>query len=339
MKKKKNNDNKKRKGTVKSYCLSALGMALLLAVALLLPRLVFETQDNYRMNSTRLEKRDTLDIAYINSEYEKSMYERMHYLAGMEKEDIAVSAIRYDGKDEADRKNELQEILSQEWVFRLMEATAYFYGEFYEFPQNLTIRECRKYVVYGNERQNQDRIALMLWYYDLGIMGDADSRIQLLVDSETDSIYYIKLTSGNGFPAAVQSDAATEADFSKDLILQEFQRQLGYHLFFYNEYYEADIDELEKELLEKGVVVVDLPEKEGGNRQESGQQEGDRQGSDQQGNEQWGNDRQGRVVRLLPYGELSLNFLFQADYGTGEKPDIFMGIAEIGNLIPEMMQN
>lgn len=353
-KQKQNTDTKKRRN-IGSYCLSILGMALLLAAALYLPRFVFETQDSYRMTGTRVEKRDSLDIFYVNSEYVKSMHDRMEYFAGMEKETITASAIHYDDRDEETRKKDLNEVLNQEWIFRLMETTFYFYGEFYREPQAPDIRECKKYVVYGKDAQgqNKDQIALMLWYYELGWEGDS-ARMQLLVDSETDSIYYVRLTTGERPPeeenrqktdgekrdggekkydyvisgdgdaeAATCGNVATDVSTADNTdVLHEFQAQLGYHLFFYNEYYEVDSDYgdvdsdyRDMDLLEKGLepgIWIKRNEND--------------------------NDRC-RTVLGLPYGELSLQFVFQADYTAGARPDISMGVVEIGNLIPEMMQN
>lgn len=313
--------NREKRNNSRGYVLSIFIIPGLLVAALYLPGVILETQDNSRMSYTAVEKRESLDVSYVNSEYEKNMYDRMYYLAGMDKNRMTVSSITYDEENKETQKKQLQEIVKQEWIYRLMEMVPYFYGtlfEYFEYPEYLEIRQCKKYVVYGTEDrksgQNEERIALVLWYYDLGIKWDTDSRIQLLVDSETDSIYYIRMTTDT--PAVNESgksretdiyegdkfDAVSIATLDNSTMLQEFQTRLGYHHYYYNEYYEAEVH--------GGQVDMPLAE-----------------------------DNQSVIVFKLPYGELSLQFLFQADFQKGVKPDISMGIAEIGNLIPEMMQN
>lgn len=304
--------NRRMKNQKEILC--AVGMLVLVIAALFLPQIIFEIQDKYRMANTEVESRESLDISQLNLSYEKQLSVRMsNFLKANQK---MVTGLDYEVTQGSDQEALLETILYQDWFFLLIEysinAGIDYYGEIFGYDIASNVQECRRYIVYGS---NYERM-LMMWYFDI-YLTDVDTRIQLAVDSETETIYYMKVSYDG---PQVKKTEFTEAYYSMyDYIMS--------YIDFYYYYYEAD-DGLNAETdrntdtWDEAVNVT------------AGMEEGEQYDAGVVMDE-----NQYKVEIALPYGETSMTFLFQTVFGDDVYPDIIMGIREIGELIPEMMQD
>lgn len=300
------------KRNMKTYGMCIGGVVLLIIAALLLPQIVFAVQDRYQITSTQVEKRNSLDVSQLNSVYEKEMNERMSNFAALSLQDITVTAIDYNMEDDLEV---IEAILEQRWIEQLHYMTDYIFFETFQNALTVNLENCKKYIVYGNDYQ--EGVALMLWYIEMYVM-DGEMKIRFLVDSETDSIYYLKITACDEQTDEIyyESSKATAAygesyDESLYLLAESVSQSIGY----YGEYYETGLDQQLETDSVSGYYASD-----------------------------WYTDvkvdsNQCIVTYPLFYGELSLDFLFEVTYGDNMNPDISMGIPAIGNLIPEMIQD
>lgn len=284
------------KKNMKTYGICIGGMLLLVAVALLLPQIVFTIQDRHRMISTEVEIRNSLTVSQVNSIYEKQMCNRMSKLAAMDLETANITAIDYDIREEAQIEVLLERIFNQEWMEALNDMTLYSFGEMFEIGYK-DVKKCKKYIVYGNDYQ--EGVALMMWYFDL-YMTEIHTRIRILVDSETDSIYYIKITASD--EQIDKGNIAYDTTIGRHELLHAMTEQILFYIDFYCTYYEGEkLEHLaEINVVEQQCTIIKYP---------------------------------------FSFGEISLDFLVQAVYGSGKNPDISIGISNIANLIPEMIQD
>lgn len=303
---------------IKTYGLYMAGMVLLVVGSIFLPQAVFLMQDRYQMESTEVKVRNSLNTSQINISYEEKMYERMKNLTTMNLNSAIVTVVEPDFETDAEMMDLLESILAQEWI-TMFYAVLLNYGMEVELPFPLEILECKKYMVYNEDYQ--EGIALMMWYFDLYIP-DTDLRIRLLADSETNSIYYIKLEE------APESDYKSDKNMTKEVYdtqaktvvgfyraeniktLYEVAGQFQYFMMYYGSYYEAEMESLEG--FEEGELGC------------AGIKE---------------DDEQYTVFCMFPYGEISMEFRLMILYENGDFPEFSMGIPIIANLIPEMIQD
>lgn len=287
-----------KKKNIKTYGICIGGMALLLSAAFFFPQIVFGIQDKYQITKTETEERSDFNISQLNATYEKQMYERMSNFVNLNMDFIKITGIDYEGENDTELDETLKSVFAQEWIGILNEMTLGIYGTTFETnAQNIQV--CKKYVVCGEGEQ--DRIVLVMWYLDM-YLSEENMRVQILIDTETDSIYYIKITDKTGRNQNISVDYESRKEF-----LGTLADMVPRYAQFYRDYYEAEIDDLSiKEYVDANIEM---------------------------------DDREYVVTYALPYGEICLEFLFQASYVDGINPDISMGIPTVGNLIPEMMQD
>ena len=291
------------KKAIKIYILCGIGMLLLIILAFFLPQGIWSIQDRYQVNNLEVEERSNIDITQMHSEYEKQMYERMNSLTLQDLGAVTVAAIDYEQTNDTELYSLLENIFTGEWIGRLSEITLGVYSDvltaaFFE------VEDCKKYIVYGEDYQ--DGVALMMWYLDI-YMEEYDTRVKLLVDSETESIYYIKVVSYEG---QQKNNYATNISYQTDweTLFWEIQKLMWTHMEYYSDYYEVD------------------EEKAGYN---------------------WDDcypsikldDTQLLGKYVLPYSEGRLEFQLVMTNQDTLTPKLEMGMTEIGELIPEMMQN
>lgn len=306
MRSKRNKNNKER--------LCVAGLLLLVIAALFLPQIIFEIQDKYRMVNTEVESRESLDISQLNLSYEKQLGTRMsNFLKANQK---MVTGLDYEVTKGSEQADLLENIWYQEWFYIVIDYGVNtgidYYTKMFEIDFSSCVQDCKKYIVYGS---NYERM-LMMWYFDI-YLADIDTRMQLVVDSETDTIYYMKLSYGE--PQVKKTKLAEAYYFMYDYILS--------YIDFYYSYYEADNGTNAETNINADTwnEAEDITAKmEVGEQYDAGVIM---------------DENQYKVEMALPYGETSMTFLFQAVFGDGIYPDIVMGIREIGELIPEMMQD
>lgn len=297
---------------VKIYGICIAGMLLLVILAMLLPQIVWEVQDRFRINSVELQQRSSIDVSQVNSDYERQMYSRMSNLTELDIETATVAAIDYDKKDDEEMNAVLARVFTSEWIERFNETTYCIYQDAL-IRAFIEISDCKKYIVYGEDYQ--DGVALMMWFFDIN-MKEYDTRVRLLVDSETDTIYYIKITN---YDEETKKNYYEVENYSKDNSMQVenyskdnrmlfgmFEKNVLTCLGYYSDYYESNWHSDDWDYWYTQVRLDDT-------------------------------QLNGKYV--LPYGKKQLEFQFIATAGECMNPDVEMGITLIGELIPEMMQN
>lgn len=314
----------KKKESGKIYKLYVGFLVLFVVIALLLPQFVFKVQDSYWMTRTQVDARSNVDISQLHSFYEEQMYDRMSNFASMNVNSLTVTAIEHDIEEE-EFWEILERIFYQDWMTLVLINTLSAYEPYGTFwKDSLEIQNCRKYIVYGDDFEAG--VALMMWYFDIYII-DEDIRIRLLADTETDSMYYIKITTNDkqndvtDYDAkkgnvAYDMDTSSEA-YGKEKIeqLSMWAEQFHYLSDYYVDYYESERDDTKGDLYENPGDVKEL-----------------------YGNVEITEDRC-MVEFPLRYEHVSLNFLFQVIYRNEVDLDFCMGIPAIGELIPEMIQD
>lgn len=284
-----------------------MGMGLLIMISLFLPQILFAIQDAYRMKNTETQARSKLDVVEWNAAYEKQLSTRLTNLLNMQ--DRTITAIEYEFLLESEQGELLSEIFYEEWfgvLYNHVVMTNYVYTDDFDVALSFMVQDCKKYLVHGKDYQ--DGVALMMWYFDL-YLTPVDTRIQILVDAETDTLYYVKITAEEG------KDYLKENKFDKQRMEQLYYcaESIPYYFSFYYDYYEADAAVLYSDYGTYDEIPWFVERKI--------------------------EDSYCEVVFPLYYGELNTEFWFRAELGKGAYPDLIIGLPIIGELIPEMLQN
>lgn len=177
------------------YACCAVCLLAVIAAALLLPQAVFAVQDNYQVNNTVREKRDSMGLANLNLSYEKNLKNRMTAFAkGLaEGKSFHVTSTDYELGDEL---GYLQDALVRNermlyyiiWDFlTLSEEMLYDSDYLSEILDGEA--ECRRYIIYDEDYSNG--IAFSCLYMNLPL--SEGRRIQALMDTEDHTIYYLKI--------------------------------------------------------------------------------------------------------------------------------------------------
>ncbi len=291
---------KRKNKTTYGLCIG--GMIWLVIVANTLPQILFSIQDNYRMRNTKAEIRGSLDISQWNTSYEQNLNARINNFLSMR--EVAVTTIEHDFSNDDKLQQLVKEIFLQDWfavLYHNIMITKDAYATAKEVTElnSLKIQDSKKYLVHGTNYQ--DGVVLMMWYLDLYYV-PSEIRIQLLVDTETDTIYYLKITG---------EEESSYEEYKIDIYY--CAENIPYYFEFYYSYYEADWDAL--------FMKYGSYDKE----------------------KAWFIDREVgddcKISFPLLYEESSGEFLFWIKPGEGGNLDITMGLSDIGEKIPEMMQN
>uniref|UniRef100_UPI004057C6A5 hypothetical protein n=1 Tax=Acetatifactor sp. TaxID=1872090 RepID=UPI004057C6A5 len=283
-------------------------MILILVLALFLPQIIFYIQDKYQMNNTQVQTRGNLDIAQLNLTYEQDLNTRMlQYLRLSNK---TATAIDYENSESDEQKELVFSILQEPW-FEPFSYIEYLNKSDYDAVEGLNISDARKYLIHGADYQAG--VVLMMWYIELDWI-PFDTRIRLLVDAQTHTIYYVRVLTDN----AIIKNKKENLYFLLEMIS-------SYYDFYYT-YYEPD----------KGVFVTE----EG----LTSEYYVESNASTMKDEQVWFMDamleeKQCEISFCLPYGELLADFVFEVQYKDVEYADIKMGIPIIGEMIPEMIQD
>ena len=314
MKRKKALKPRKNFKQIKTYGFCIGGLTFLVVVALLLPQIIFGVLDKYRMSNTEVESRSNMNISQVNATYEKQMYDRMGHFSSMSRDIMNVAAIHYELKD-VEEGELLESIFSQDWIYMLNYVTA----GIYQIALNeafIEVNDCKKYVVYGTDYQ--EGVTLMMWYLDLS-MEEVGARVRFLVDTETGSIYYIKITSIDETMNTEYKNIAQSETVEYMTLATFFIEGLNDCKEYYKTYYESDIDNqilYDEDIYTYYYVCDEWSHTVGGE----------------------GDNYLCYSEYPLMYGEISMELIFSATAGQGANPDIEFGISSIGSIIPEMMQ-
>lgn len=295
---------KKRLG----YLLCIGGMVLLVLGAFYLPQMIFAVQDKMRMEDTKAKERSNWDVFRLDASYEQNTNARLEHFLKMQ--EVIVTPIEYEFTDDSELRDVLEQILKQGWFampYDISIMTTYVLtADFWE-TLPMSVLECKKYLLHG--RDYQEGVALIMWYLDL-YLEHVDTRVRILADSETNTIYYVKITEG-----ATKENKEYKVDKNRIERLYYWADSVPGYYEYYSSYYESDEEMLYHEY---GTFDSEKP---------------------------WFIESKTDGVECcevtfpLYYGELNTDFQIQAETGQGIYPNLTLGISAIGEKIPEMMQN
>ncbi|MBQ8821766.1 MAG: hypothetical protein IJZ82_03930 [Lachnospiraceae bacterium] len=300
---------------IKTYGHFVLGILILLWVALLLPQIIFQVQDGYRFLGKSGESWEYSDNQLVSAGYEKDMYKRMSALMEKKTEELTVSAINYGGKNVDEVVDLLERVFASEWMGNINEMTWGIYYDFLQETSTVNIRDCKKYVVYENT--SLKNILLMMWYLDIYMVG-YDTSVRLLIDAETEAVYYIAITGEGEYVKESEShDKKVTAAYTEFDAYSRYEmcETASYFMHYFNSYYAAGMEDLE--------------------------------GFNEEG---WENDDVWYVTRVddeesynklfvMPYGNLSTYFEVMVSNGRNVLPDYRAGVQLVCLLVPEMIQD
>lgn len=282
--------------------------------ALALPQIIFSIQDKLRMEHIDAKARGNLDVLRLDLSYEQNINGRLSHFLNMQ--EVIVTPIEYDFMDDSKLREVREKVLKQGWFgvpYDMSMVTTYVLTTDFEENFPALVQECKKYLVHG--RDYQDGVALMMWYLDL-YLEPVDTRVRILTDTETNTIYYVKITeevTKRGEEYNVSGNQ--KVDKNRIERLYYWADSVPNYFEYYYSYYEADEAALHSEY---GTYDDNMP---------------------------WfiENETDGKeyceVTFPLYYGELCTDFQIRADLGSGIYPNLTMGIPLIGEKIPEMMQD
>lgn len=170
----------------KQYILCITGLFLLMLAAFFGPQFVFKQQDNRLISRIWKEERNSLEIDNLAYNHEQSVRERMLRFAGKLAEGAEYQA--YGTEYTITREIWELGIRTKEQPFVEVLQTLGFVPDF--DYRNAKLVECRKYILYTDDLRNG--ADFLLWYlkYELS----EGCFMELLMDMDTQTIYCLQLT-------------------------------------------------------------------------------------------------------------------------------------------------
>lgn len=216
------------------YVACGIGLVLLLGISLMLPKLAFFIQDSYRMETIVVEGRSGFDPAKLNVSYDTSLDARMrHFAQGLaEGKNYYASPTEYSVGVE--QYLQLSDIIDQEFMRFIMENGALPLSGLSSYE----IATWKQYVIFDEE--TSEDVAFVTWYIEIAL--ENNNTMELLVDAQSNTIYYIQLT----IPAENKDNLVTVYDeeyvgFYDVYRIWSYGRETLY--FFLSYYYETDFIE------------------------------------------------------------------------------------------------
>ena len=181
----------------RSYAWAVLGLLLTITVAIFLPQVIFMIQDYRQTSTVDVTTRETYDVLSIETVYLQDVNARMYRMAGIRYKEMTISKIART-MDVNDCMNMLSDVKGQYYMEYLMDMLPTTCGEIIPYLSVTQLETCDCYMVHGNDYT--DGVILMFWYMVFDIP-ELDAKVELIVDSETETIYYVRvlenLNSGN----------------------------------------------------------------------------------------------------------------------------------------------
>lgn len=220
-----------------------IGLILIISTAMILPQVIFIIQDYGQIASVDVMSRDTYEVLAKDTSYSRDINTRMSRLAGAGYGNISISQIA--NSIDVNELNELLEhVKSQGYMTNLAEFFPTTFGYVTETLNVTDLEVCDCYIVYGDEYHSG--VILMFWYMEFDLPG-LNSRMELIVDSETNTIYYVRLrendmkeSQGNG--VLISGNELMDADLLemepeiKDLAVTHISMISDYYSSYYGIY-------------------------------------------------------------------------------------------------------
>ncbi|MBQ7765236.1 MAG: hypothetical protein IJ397_00155 [Lachnospiraceae bacterium] len=178
---------KKKAGSVWSIFILIISLAL----AVFLPKAVFMVTDYRQLDRIQFANRETFEVLTKESDYPREVNARMNRLAGIGYGNITISKIA-KSIDINEFNVLIAGVKNQTYMKCLEEMMPITFNSVSARMNATDLKTCDCYIVYGNDYE--DGVILMFWYmiFDIPELG---GRMELIVDSETETIYYIRLLS------------------------------------------------------------------------------------------------------------------------------------------------
>lgn len=165
----------------KVYAMVAAGLLFFVITACFLPQIVFQIQDTYWSENTFSEVRNGLDIEKLNISYERALKTRLSNFA---QKDISSYYVAEMSAAIDDSAYEMLDTLLYQDMLLIMTQSMGFLPIVYE---DYSIDVLKKYVIYNDDYDQG--IALIAWYIEYTT--ERGSKIQILADAETETVYYL----------------------------------------------------------------------------------------------------------------------------------------------------
>lgn len=217
--------------------LGVSALVLLVLASLFAPRLLFAVQDNVRLTGIKTGRYESWDITNLVTDYENSLPLRLSAFAkGLEMQKTYYVATLETGSNR-DAYDMIEKVWYQELITHLFDA-GLFSKEVYV---GYNIEQWKRYVVYDNDYENG--VAFLLDYVIIDIPDMAT--MELLLDSQTQTVYYIKLV----------HDFSDMYPNMKESMFHYYNKLSIYYILA--DYYECEIDEdLEMQFFEDSMDYV-----------------------------------------------------------------------------------
>lgn len=310
-------------------------MVFVIMFALLGPQFVFKVQDDYRLSGVEVQSREHPDVAKLNLSYEKDINIRMNRFA--QREQYYVTDVAYDSTVDEETLNALHQIMDQEFIWYLYGSglvSDVYYNDFVGEKDPLAeVTELKKYIIYGDDFN--EGVALMAWYFD-DTFSDG-TRIQCLADTETYTIYYLKVL-GKDMENDIVAKEWNQEYKDMNYLFEDRSKELAWAWNEYcNIFYQTEVfKQLESgnanlQLEENGKEVLENTQTDLNEDTQTLQKVGESMIIDP--------DNRSITVPLL-YKDGTLHFYFRmTPLERYYNPSLIVGIEEVGQLIPEFTSN
>ncbi len=180
----------KRKKKAKTIW-SIVALIVTLALAVSLPQLIFILQDYRQMNTIAFDDRESFEVLTTEATYSRDMNTRMATLANVGYGNVNISKLARS-IDITEFNELITNVKNQGYMIYLEEMLPTVYENIDTNLNATQIETCDCYIVYGSDYTNG--VILMFWYMVFDIP-ELNGKLELIVDSETESIYYVQLES------------------------------------------------------------------------------------------------------------------------------------------------
>lgn len=189
-----------------TYILTVSALLVVIALAIFLPQIIFYVQDSYQVNQVDVINRDVYDIMEMQTAYSADITTRLKKLAEVGYGNVTVSLV-----DKTIEFDEFYSILSEvrhsEYMDRLIGLSPDTFGDSMKELSAENLEECNRYIVYGPDYA--DGVILMFWYMKI-FVPSISSYMELIIDSETHTIYYISVDSVDGVAFVADENGSIE---------------------------------------------------------------------------------------------------------------------------------
>lgn len=213
-----------------AYIFSVSALILLIVAAVFLPQIIFTVQDNYQTNQVDVLNRHIRDIFAMETSYSADVYTRLNELAISGIGNLTPSAVESSiGLEEFN--NIIEDVRNSEYMEHLVTMVPDTFGDSLEYINASDVKISDHYIVYGEDYR--DGVILMFWYMKI-YLPTVSSYMELIVDSETYTIYYVSVEAAEEVKytltvddrvAVVQTDPETMEEVLVYLTEEEVQNQ------------------------------------------------------------------------------------------------------------------